>query len=215
MVYVKAVPTTTYSELEKAFRNAAMNTYLIAYEKEVTDTFTLMDLQGNLDRKYTVGYFLNSKAQRGKLKEGWPESPEENLTRLEQAGIPVDRKIPKCTNCESESGPGRFSLHVANPAELGHIAKSCTEDARERSDKVEVRCVNCDDVGHRVRDCPKPRKDRFACRNCGYVVCSASTNSANLSSQPGHKAEECTEPRNADNVECRHCNESKSGLLWQ
>ena len=21
-------------------------------------------------------------------------------------------------------------------------------------------------VGHRARDCPEPRKDRFACRNC-------------------------------------------------
>lgn len=72
------------------------------------------------------------------------------------------------------------------------MSMSCPEPPRERSDRVEIKCVNCDQPGHRVRDCPEPRKDRFACRNCG---------------QSGHKASECTEPRSADNVECRHCNE--------
>ena len=35
-------------------------------------------------------------------------------------------------------------------------------------DRVGVKCVNCDADGHRARDCPEPRKDKFACRNCKY-----------------------------------------------
>lgn len=101
MMYVKALPRTTYLELEGAFRSNLMNTHIIASEKEITDTFTLMDLQGNLDRKYTVGFFLSDKPQRNKMLAGWPESAEQNLERLAHAGIPVDRKIPKCMNCES------------------------------------------------------------------------------------------------------------------
>lgn len=59
---------------------------------------------------------------------------------------------------------------------------------------VVVKCVNCDELGHRSRDCTTARKDKFACRNCG---------------QGGHQATECTEPRSAANVECKNCNESK------
>ena len=53
--------------------------------------------------------------------------------------------------------------------ELGHTAKNCKEERRIVMDRVEVKCVNCEEVGHRARDCPKARTDRFACRNCKYV----------------------------------------------
>lgn len=53
--------------------------------------------------------------------------------------------------------------------ELGHTTRACPEEATENPDKVEVKCVNCEEVGHRARDCTQPRKDRFACRNCKYV----------------------------------------------
>jgi Fe2+ or Zn2+ uptake regulation protein len=36
-------------------------------------------------------------------------------------------------------------------------------------ERPEVKCFNCNGTGHRVRDCPEPRHDKFACRNCGYV----------------------------------------------
>jgi hypothetical protein len=53
----------------------------------------------------------------------------------------------------------------------------------------EVKCYNCDQTGHRVRDCkslticvhnarltkipgPIPRVDKFACKNCGFVFSS-------------------------------------------
>jgi hypothetical protein len=53
------------------------------------------------------------------------------------AGEPVDRGIPKCSNCD----------------QLGHISKSCPEEKQENADRAEVKCFNCDEVGHRVRDC--------------------------------------------------------------
>jgi predicted SprT family Zn-dependent metalloprotease len=40
---------------------------------------------------------------------------------------------------------------------------------------------------------PNPRPDKFACRNC---------------KQSGHSSKECTEPRSAEGVECKKCNES-------
>lgn len=49
---------------------------------------------------------------------------------------------------------------------MGHISRSCKEERTER-ERVEVKCVNCSAVGHRARDCPDPRRDKFACRNCG------------------------------------------------
>ena len=34
-------------------------------------------------------------------------------------------------------------------AELGHTTRGCPEEAVENPDKIEVKCVNCDEVGHR------------------------------------------------------------------
>ena len=135
--YIKATPDCTYPQLEMAFRGQRFNIYLIALEKELAATFTNMDLQGNLDKKYTVSFRLSPKHQRPKEKDLWPETPEENLARLQDAGEPVDRGIPKCSNCE----------------QLGHISKSCPEEKVENADRAQVKCYNCEEVGHRVRDC--------------------------------------------------------------
>ncbi|KAH8811849.1 hypothetical protein F5884DRAFT_292586 [Xylogone sp. PMI_703] len=151
--YIKAIPTCTYIELEKAFRAENINVYLIAVEKELAATYTNMDLQGNLDRKYTVSWRLSDKPKRPKEKDVWP-TPEENLERLSDAGEPVDRGMPKCQNCNA----------------LGHTSKFCKEEKVENNDRPSVLCYNCNEVGHRVRDCPIPREDRFACRNCKLVL---------------------------------------------
>ena len=45
------------------------------------------------------------------------------------------------------------------------MARDCSEEKIEK-EATEVNCVNCDEVGHRARDCTKARTDRFACRNC-------------------------------------------------
>ncbi|KAG7009356.1 hypothetical protein G7Y79_00003g012240 [Physcia stellaris] len=208
-VYIKAVPDTTWEQLERAFRVHDFNTYLIAQEKEeIMSTYTLINLQGKLDQKYQAG---------------WPSSPEENLQRLKNAGLPYERGVPKCNRCN----------------ELGHTVRACPEEAMEITDRVEVKCVNCEAVGHRARDCPEPRKDRFACRNCkqsGHtaaecteprsaegVECKKCNEMGHFAKdcptgggggfgcrncgQEGHKAAECTEPKNPANFTCRNCDE--------
>ena len=52
-----------------------------------------------------------------------------------------------------------------SPSELGHIAKSCKDEKKER-ERIQIKCVNCGEVGHRARDCTQQRVNRFACRNC-------------------------------------------------
>ncbi|KAF7914885.1 hypothetical protein BELL_0029g00140 [Botrytis elliptica] len=166
--YIKASPDATYVQLENAFRTQNIPIYLIAMEKELNQTYTNMDLQGNLDRKFSVSWRKSSKHSRPKEKESWPATPEENLERLANAGEPVDRGIPLCSRCN----------------ELGHTVKHCTEE-RVEGERVQVH-------GHRVRDCPIPREDKFACRNC---------------KKSGHSSKECPEPRSAEGVECKNCNE--------
>ncbi|KAK4237767.1 hypothetical protein C8A03DRAFT_15701 [Achaetomium macrosporum] len=78
-----------------------------------------------------------------------------------------------------------------NCDEVGHVSKSCPKEKVEKT-PVEILCYNCGEKDHRVRDCPIPRVDKFACKNCG---------------KSGHKIAECPEPRSADNVECRKCGE--------
>lgn len=61
-----------------------------------------MDLDGNTGRQHYIGFFFSEKAPRGSLLASWPENPEENIERLKNAGLPVDTKIPKCSNCEGK-----------------------------------------------------------------------------------------------------------------
>ncbi len=130
-----------------------------------------MSLQGDLDKKYQVGYYLSPKPKRNIQAAGWPESPEVNLERLKDAGVPMERGIPKCPRCNGKRGkPLMYSIRLCAifdyPSELGHVARDCPEEAIENPDRIEVKCVNCDEVGHRARDCTQARKDKFACRNC-------------------------------------------------
>lgn len=91
----------TYPELEKKCRDQKFNIYLIAMEKEHGDTFTVVDMQGSIGKKYCVCYFTHNKPQRPHMKARWPESDEDNLDRLADAGIAVDRGVSKCNNCKS------------------------------------------------------------------------------------------------------------------
>jgi hypothetical protein len=136
-IYIKASPDTTYPELEQAFRKQGIGLHLIALEKtSLAMTLTNMDLQGNMDKKYTVSYRFSNKPARPREAEGWP-TPEENIERLADAGDVVDRGLSKCNNCN----------------ELGHTSRSCPQEKMENADRVVIKCFNCDSEGHRVRDC--------------------------------------------------------------
>lgn len=147
-----------------------VNLWLISMEKELIDTFTNMDLQGKMDKKYSISVRFSDKPERPREINGWPESRDEILSRLDDAGIVVDRGLPKCYNC----------------GELGHTSKTCTQEKVDRNaEKPKISCYNCGNEGHRIRDCklqdhfiffvfslmnvlgPEPRVDKFACKNCG------------------------------------------------
>lgn len=97
-ILVKAVPDFTYPHLEKEFRKRGFKVYIIAMEKDIGDTWTNVDLQGEIGKKYTVGYYFSEKPQRPNLAGKWPSTPDENMERLADAGIPMDRGVEKCNN---------------------------------------------------------------------------------------------------------------------
>lgn len=94
---------------------------------------------------------------------------------------------------------------------MGHTARGCKEE-RAVHERVEVKCVNCNAVGHRARDCTEARHDRFACRNCGYALTSLECMTVPLTFKRAsdHKASDCPNPRSAEGVECKRCNEGNA-----
>jgi hypothetical protein len=169
--YVKSSPDTSYAELERTFREQDVPVWLIAIEKPLASTFTNMDLQGNLGKKFTVTYRFQWNPPRPRDREVWPKDVDENIERLNDAGEVVYGGLPKCSNCD----------------EVGHTARRCSQEKAEKNNTVAITCYNCGEEGHRQRDvsnqmlraqvsveltdiqCPTPRVDKFACKNCGFV----------------------------------------------
>ena len=207
----KACPDYTYPRLEKEFRSRGFSIYLIAMvglllallpqrsdqflqEKDVGETWTNVNLQCDTGKKYAVSYFTSPEVQRATLVDRWPATPEENLARLADAGIPLDRGVPLCSNC----------------SKLGHTTRHCP-DEKVASVQPVVTCFLCGEEDHRVRDCGQERKtggrackiceseehiakdcpnrEKRTCRNCG---------------EEDHKAADCPNPRK---ITCNLCNE--------
>ena len=138
-------------QLEQAFRDDRMNTYLIARQQEVSDLHTIANLQGAVDQKYTVSIQFSQQPRRAKMALAWPSSPAENMERLAEAGFPIDSLKVKCMNCNG----------------IGHVAKHCSEEKVEKA-KTVITCANCNSEGHYARDCTEERKSgKKGCRNCG------------------------------------------------
>ena len=128
----------TYLEFQEALISQHMELYLIALERPLLPSYTNMDLQGNLYKKYTVSFRFSDKPSRPRETEGWPADREELLDRLQDAGEVVETGIPQCSNCK----------------EIGHTKKHCQAEVIENStSRPEIKCINCDCVGHRMRDC--------------------------------------------------------------
>ena len=155
-MYAQALKGLTFAELEEAFRGSELNTYLIAKQQEVSDTHVIINLQGQEqpgpdEGGFVVSFQFSAKPRRAKFATGWPESPEDNITRLATAGLIMDGAKSKCTNCD----------------QLGHSARECSEEKVEREKHV-IQCANCNNDGHRARDCTEPRKSgKRGCKNCG------------------------------------------------
>ena len=117
---------------------------------------------------YQINFCLSDKPKRARQNQGWPESAEENIERLKDAGIPMDRGVVQCLRCERMHAAHKLeSSHLTFDLELGHTVKDCAQERAEDT-TPKLPCVNCGEEGHRLRDCPKPRKVRGGgCRNCG------------------------------------------------
>ncbi|KAJ5215383.1 uncharacterized protein N7498_001790 [Penicillium cinerascens] len=55
-------------------REESFKLFLIGLEKINAEVISLIDLQGNLDREYAVGFFFGNKPSRSSLKSRWPEN---------------------------------------------------------------------------------------------------------------------------------------------
>lgn len=211
--YVKSVHgDVTYRQLQTMFIDEKINLWLIATERELMKVFTNMDIQGNMGKKYSISYRFSDKADRPREREGWPQNLEEILDRLDDAGEIVDVGLPLCRNCN----------------ELGHVMKNCPEERREHKLPT-ITCSNCSQDGHRLRDC-RWSEYIVPCRITAHKVRSGTSRrqirlqelrvSSILGcsdmqkltgcSKSGHRANDCPEPPNLDNMECRRCGESKS-----
>lgn len=79
---------------------------------------------------------------------------------------------------------------------MGHSKKFCKQEPEE-IDRPNVKCLHCQEMGHRARDCKGERVDPYLCRNCN---------------KRGHGSRDCPEPPNVENVECRKCQQSE--FVW-
>lgn len=95
----KADPELTYLDIEKGLRKRGLNFYLIGLKKEVAPAYTNTDLQGEVGKAFTLGIYTKSTCPRPILMQSWPSSTEDNLKRLEDTGVPLERGIPICSNC--------------------------------------------------------------------------------------------------------------------
>lgn len=124
----KACPKMTYVDLEKQLRAQNNRFYLIGLEKEIGTGYTNVNLQGEINKTYSVSFYKSPDAPRPVMVAKWPKDADEveltanrdstiltfeqNLTRLADAGQPLQRGLPFCRNC---------SKH-------GHISKNCDQD---------------------------------------------------------------------------------------
>jgi len=101
-------------------------------EKDHGPTYTNVNLQGETGKKYAVGFYTSPKPHRPSLAPKWPSTPEENLMRLANAGVPLDRGIDLCNNCK----------------EPGHKTGDCPQE-KLPIEGVKIECALCGEEGHR------------------------------------------------------------------
>lgn len=96
-------------EVEKTFREQNMNAHLVAKQKEIPLNYTIVDFEGNADKTYVFGIQWAAKSRRKFFADAFAESPEDNLERLGDCGLVMDRGIPLCNNCQVRSSAHRLN----------------------------------------------------------------------------------------------------------
>lgn len=135
--YLKALDgQSTYREVQEGLIADGIEVWLIPLETAMEPAWTNVDLQGVPDKKYKVNIRTKKTPARARERDGWPESTEEILSRLDDAGQPALSNKPRCYNCSG----------------WGHVSKDCPEPKMERNDEPKL-CPNCNGEGHRLRDC--------------------------------------------------------------
>ncbi|KAG0018686.1 hypothetical protein BGZ80_006872 [Entomortierella chlamydospora] len=182
----------SWTDIEKKLREENCNTYLVATMDTVSFGYTLVNLKGEPRQEFRVipSFIKPGTVKKGRMAIGMASSYEENLSRLDRAGVVRPSGIPKCHNCKQD----------------GHVVSDCPEGRRE-VEKSEYfgKCYNCGSEDHRTRTCPEPRKV-ITCRNCNQeghmakdcleppapVICKRCGEPGHMCNEAGHRASECT-----------------------
>ncbi|KAF9351309.1 hypothetical protein BGX34_000681 [Mortierella sp. NVP85] len=129
-----------WTDLEKKLRDEGCNTYLVATEDPVSFGYTLVNLKREPNQKFRVipSFIKPGTVKSGRMALGVASSYEENLIRLNDAGVVRPSGIPRCHNCKQE----------------GHITSTCPEEKREvERSRNFGKCYNCGAEDHRTRTC--------------------------------------------------------------
>ncbi|KAL8914060.1 MAG: hypothetical protein Q9172_007165 [Xanthocarpia lactea] len=178
-VYQKAVKEVSYEQLERSFRTNNIGIFIIATEPR----------EGEILDTHTLVDLSGKKDCKYKVSYCFKKTPRNGkLAEVWPASEEENLARLKDAGAPFERGITK----CLRCKEMGHSAKACTQEQGE-IDKPSIKCAVCEEEGHQARDCTQVRVDRFACRNC---------------KQSGHRADECTEPRSAEGVECKKCNEA-------
>ena len=114
LAYAMAYSELTLYDLESSFRDAGFKTFLIAKEQAISVTHTIVNLEGKPGQKFVVSLQWADKPCRAKFAEGWPNSKEENMARLAEAGFILDGFVTKCGNCNEVFRRPCFAVTVAD-----------------------------------------------------------------------------------------------------
>ncbi len=67
---------------------------------------TLVDLDGQVNKKYVVTFHYSKKNRVPRLAERWPRTEEENMERLVDGGFIMDSYMVKCKRCNGKCSAG-------------------------------------------------------------------------------------------------------------
>ena len=128
-IYSKSRPNETFPVIARRLQDAGSKLQLVALEKPLLSTTILVDLQGIMHRKYTVvtmifpqppppplsnnhnsNYYYGGASfdyNNNKVTMGVPESAEQNIARLTEAGFAQD--LTEMTCCMLCKQPGHWA----------------------------------------------------------------------------------------------------------